>query len=128
MREYSRGGPIPGGHRSHPRSGPAREAIDPSVDTVFADECFINKDRACATCLASKEYAANGYGANTNVCAGFLDGEGDACQGDSGGPLVLNGRLLATVSWGKGCAQPGYPGVYAEIAPNAKTLQAQINK
>ena len=41
----------------------------------------------------------------------------DACQGDSGGPLVLNGRLLGTVSWGKGCADPAYPRVYAEIAP-----------
>jgi trypsin len=85
-------------------------------------------DLGDAVCLANKEYVGYGYAANSNVCAGYLDGTGDACQGDSGGPLVLNGRLLATVSWGKGCAEPGYPGVYAEIAPNAKTLQAQINK
>ncbi|WP_433165192.1 S1 family peptidase [Kribbella sp. CA-247076] len=75
-------------------------------------------------CLANKEYVANGYAAAANVCAG--NGTGDACQGDSGGPLVLNGRLLATVSWGKGCADPGYPGVYAEIAGAAKTLRAQL--
>lgn len=85
-------------------------------------------DLGDATCLANKEYVDNGYAASMNVCAGYLDGTGDACQGDSGGPLVLNGRLLATVSWGKGCADRNYPGVYAEIAPNAKTLQAQINK
>jgi secreted trypsin-like serine protease len=85
-------------------------------------------DLGDATCLANKEYVDNGYAASVNVCAGYLDGTGDACQGDSGGPLVLNGRLLATVSWGKGCADRNYPGVYAEIAPNAKTLQAQINK
>ena len=75
-------------------------------------------------CLANKEYVANGYAAASNVCAGYLDGTGDACQGDSGGPLVLNGRLLGLVSWGTGCAEPGYPGVYAEIPPAAKTLQA----
>jgi trypsin len=85
-------------------------------------------DLGDAACLANKEYVGYGYAASSNVCAGYLDGTGDACQGDSGGPLVLNGRLLATVSWGKGCAEPGYPGVYAEIAPDAKTLQAQINK
>jgi secreted trypsin-like serine protease len=77
-------------------------------------------------CLANKEYVANGYAAAYNVCAG--DGAGDACQGDSGGPLVLNGRLLATVSWGIGCSDPGFPGVYAEIASAAKTLQAEIRQ
>ena len=77
-------------------------------------------------CLANKEYVANGYAAASNVCAG--NGSGDACQGDSGGPLVLNGRLLATVSWGKGCADPDFPGVYAEIAPVARALQAEIRQ
>jgi secreted trypsin-like serine protease len=85
-------------------------------------------DLGDATCLANKEYVGYGYAASANVCAGYLDGTGDACQGDSGGPLVLDGRLLAIVSWGKGCAEPGYPGVYAEVAPNAKTLQAQLDK
>ncbi|GAB2678318.1 S1 family peptidase [Kribbella swartbergensis] len=81
-------------------------------------------DLGDAACLANKEYVANGYAAASNVCAG--NGTGDACQGDSGGPLVLNGRLLATVSWGKGCADPAYPGVYAEIAAAAKTLRQQV--
>jgi secreted trypsin-like serine protease len=79
------------------------------------------------TCLANQSYVANGYAAVTNVCAGYLKGAIDACQGDSGGPLVLNGRLLGVVSWGEGCAQPGEPGVYAQIAPAAKALQAQLH-
>ncbi|XP_068083872.1 trypsin-1-like [Anabrus simplex] len=60
--------------------------------------------------------AYNGEITDRMLCAGFIDGRRDACQGDSGGPLVANGKLHGIVSWGRGCARPTLPGVYARVA------------
>lgn len=47
----------------------------------------------------------------------------DACYGDSGGPLLLtpnedynDDSLVGIVSWGRGCADEDFPGVYTRIS------------
>lgn len=50
----------------------------------------------------------------------MVDGGEDACGGDSGGPLVVSkgsGKILAgVVSWGSGCGDRRYPGMYARVS------------
>lgn len=49
----------------------------------------------------------------------------DSCQGDSGGPLIIKGTnstldvQVGIVSWGFGCAEPEFPGVYANVASDS---------
>ncbi|MFG1808361.1 S1 family serine peptidase [Streptomyces sp. NPDC049040] len=72
-----------------------------------------------ADSVCEKAYPGNADGTYLRasmVCAGVEGGGKDACQGDSGGPLVAADRLIGLVSWGAGCADAAYPGVYTRVS------------
>ena len=64
------------------------------------------------------------------LCAGLPQGGVDTCQGDSGGPLLVTGPagplLAGATSFGTGCARPGIPGVYTELAAVRDFLEGAI--
>ncbi len=76
--------------------------------------------------------AYNGDIDSTMICAGYPQGGKDTCQGDSGGPLVVRDagqkwRLqVGVVSWGWGCAEPNYYGVYSRLATLGAWVKEQI--
>jgi secreted trypsin-like serine protease len=70
------------------------------------------------------------------LCAG--NGSADTCQGDSGGPLLVpdsttsalgDFALAGIVSFGNGCSDPAFPGVYARIGdePLNSWVHTRIN-
>lgn len=56
----------------------------------------------------------------------------DSCKGDSGGPLVAKGRggdpdvQVGVVSWGAGCADENFPGVYARVSSAYEWIRAEV--
>merc|ERR1711951_60109 len=68
--------------------------------------------------VVSDAKCRNAYGQedilDSMICAGVAGK--DSCQGDSGGPMMCGSELSGIVSWGYGCAQAGYPGVYTQTS------------
>ncbi|KAK0144246.1 Serine protease 27 [Merluccius polli] len=64
------------------------------------------------------------------ICAGLSTGGKDSCQGDSGGPLVSKQGnrwiLIGVVSFGQGCAEAEFPGVYARVSPYNEWINSHI--
>ncbi|WP_210584667.1 trypsin-like serine protease [Streptomyces sp. GESEQ-35] len=90
-----------------------------------------NQLRTATVPIVSDSSCGSSYGSDyvqsDMVCAGYEDGGVDTCQGDSGGPLIIGGVLAGITSWGEGCADAGYPGVYTRLTTFSDEVTEQIN-
>ncbi|CAK1546112.1 unnamed protein product [Leptosia nina] len=84
------------------------------VDIVSRDEC-------------AQAYASIGTITEGMICAAGRNPPKDACQGDSGGPLVVSNTLIGIVSWGEGCANISYPGVYTKVSLYTTWIREKLN-
>ncbi|XP_040211897.1 serine protease 33-like isoform X2 [Rana temporaria] len=86
-------------------NGPLQEVMVPLIDRN--------------TCQTFYRAGSNFRIQDDQICAGYKNGQKDSCQGDSGGPLVCKVQgvwyQVGVVSWGEGCAEPNYPGVYTRV-------------
>ena len=81
------------------------------------DAALPKKLQALQVPIVDRERCRQRYGDNITesmLCAGIEKSKG-FCSGDSGGPLVAEGKLVGVVSFSRGCALPGTPGVYADV-------------
>ncbi|MGW1256190.1 S1 family peptidase [Streptomyces sp. NPDC002513] len=90
-----------------------------------------NQLRTATVPIVSDSSCGSSYGSDfvqsDMVCAGYPSGGVDTCQGDSGGPLLIGGVLAGITSWGNGCAEAGYPGVYTRLTTFSSLVTAQVN-
>jgi secreted trypsin-like serine protease len=76
---------------------------------------------------AQAAYAPQETITDDQLGAGILGVGGvDTCQGDSGGPLTVpvagSTKLAGVTSWGFGCADPDFPGMYARVSSFASWI------
>lgn len=90
--------------------------------------------RATIQVLSSPGGACGLYGADFDpgvmLCGGVPGGGVDTCQGDSGGPLVVNvsgaWKLAGVTSFGNGCADVDFPGVYTRVTSFVHWIQGYV--
>jgi secreted trypsin-like serine protease len=65
------------------------------------------------------------------ICAAVPEGGRGSCQGDSGGPLIVNTgsgvQQVGIVSFGFGCAEAGFPGVFTRVSEFKDWISTIIN-
>ncbi|KAH8294384.1 hypothetical protein KR054_011787, partial [Drosophila jambulina] len=73
----------------------------------------------------NKDYAGTGIKITSDMVCASRPGK-DSCSGDSGGPMTHKGVLVGLVSFGIGCANKNYPGVYCRVVYFIKWILSVI--
>ncbi|XP_066938072.1 venom protease-like [Macrobrachium rosenbergii] len=100
-------------------SSPSKVPIAASVPVVSQVTCAESYKRV------------NNYIDDRQLCAG--DGDTDACSGDGGAPLNYYNPerdryyVMGLVSFGVGCANPEYPGVYTRVPSFLEWIKKSLN-
>ena len=80
--------------------------------------------------VGTYQVSYKGFISDTMMCAWHR--KRDSCQGDSGGPLMvrINGghKQVGLVSWGVGCKNRDFPGVYARVSSAFDWVEKQVCK
>ncbi|TXH78005.1 MAG: trypsin-like serine protease [Lysobacteraceae bacterium] len=98
----------------------ARLPLQPTSD------CITQYDKIRAT-TGFADYKVT----SAHLCAGYPRGAKDTCRGDSGGPMLAHDDAMrpiqvGVVSFGYGCARPGFYGVYTRISSHADWLKKTV--
>ncbi|XP_031416642.1 serine protease 33-like [Clupea harengus] len=107
--------------------GTIREGVSlPSPQTLQEVDVPVTGNRNCFC-----KYNPSGITITDNmICAGRDQGGKDSCQGDSGGPMVSKQGSVwvqaGVVSFGIGCAEAQFPGVYARVSQYQSWINTQI--
>jgi len=105
------------------------ESSPSSPSILQAAQLPILANSVCSPNLQSQGQALT----DDMMCAGSMQGGIDTCQGDSGGPLACRRSsnnaysLQGITSWGLGCADVGFPGIYTRVANYASWIERKTN-
>lgn len=82
---------------------------------------------------SSTSSLSKGIVAESQICAGVLEGGKDTCQGDSGGPLQVTSHnnqcvfhIVGITSFGKVCAARNSPGVYTRVSKYIPWIERHV--
>ena len=97
----------------------------PESSVLLEVEVDLYTQAACKA--AYSDVMIDDYITDRMVCAARVGK--NSCLGDSGGPLIdkVTGKQIGVVSWGYGCADENYPGVYAKVQDQSDWINDYID-